>query len=126
MQTRSRAGGHDEQVRAAQNQALFREVNERLERLKDGVASDGAVPGFVCECADTACTESVGVTPAEYESVRADGSRFIVAPGEAHYLPGVERLVETHERFWVVEKFEDGGRVAARLNPRTRRRIADA
>jgi hypothetical protein len=115
----------DRQVRAAQNQALFREVNERIESLNEPFATEPSIGQFVCECADETCSDAIAVTVTEYERVRGDGSRFIVAPAEAHYVPAVERVVEKHERFWVVEKFEDGGRVAARLNPRTRTRLAD-
>jgi hypothetical protein len=125
MDTENHAVIRDRQVRAAQNQALFREVNERIESLNERPAAEASIDQFVCECADETCSDAVAVTLAEYEAVRGDGSRFIVAPAEAHYVAGVERLVEKHERFWVVEKFEDGGRVAARLNPRTRTRFAD-
>src|SRR5215203_4270663 len=115
MDTKNHAVIRDRQVRAAQNQALFREVNERIESLNERVAAEAATVQFVCECADQTCSDPVAVTPAEYERVRADGSHFIVAPAEAHYVAGVERLVEKRDRFWVVEKFADAGRVAARL-----------
>jgi hypothetical protein len=96
----------DRQVRAAQNQALFREVNERIGSLNEPFAAEAATGQFVCECADVTCSDAIAATLAEYERVRADGSHFIVAPAEAHYVPAVERLVEMHERFRVVEKFE--------------------
>ena len=125
METRNAPRSRDRQVRAAKNQALFREVNERVEKLNEAFSLLLPVGEFVCECADAACAERIGLTMQEYEAVRAHASRFLVAPGDAHYVPEVERVVEKHERFWIVEKFEDGGRVAAGLNPRTRERIGD-
>jgi hypothetical protein len=100
-------------------------VNERIESLSDAFSVEMPIGDFVCECADESCSERIGVTLAEYEGVRADGNRFLVAPAETHYFAEVERLVEMRERFWIVEKFEHGGRVAMRLNPRTRKRVGD-
>ena len=125
METERQAGRRDRQSRAAQNQALFREVNERIESLNEPFTAEAPITDFVCECAEGTCTERIGVTVAEYEHVRGDGSRFLVAPADSHYFADVERVVERHDRFWVVEKFEHGGRVASRLNPRTRKRLGD-
>ena len=125
MEIDSQSGRRDRQVRAARNQALFREVNERVEKLNDAFSMLLPVGDFVCECADETCTKRIGVTLPEYEAVRSDGNLFLIAPDDAHYVADVERVVEKHERFWVVEKFEHGGRVAARLNPRTRKRLPD-
>jgi hypothetical protein len=125
METSRQAERRDRQVRAAQNQALFREVNERIESLSDAFSVEAPIGDFVCECADEGCSERIGVALAEYEGVRADGNRFLVAPTADHYFSEVERLVEMRERFWIVEKFEHGRRVAITLNPRTRKRIGD-
>src|SRR5215213_8942046 len=118
METKRQAGSRDQQLRAAQNQALFREVNERIESLNGPFTAEAPISDLVCECADGACTERIGVTATEYERVRGDGSRFLVAPADSHYFADVERVVERHERFWVVEKFEHAGRVASSLHPR--------
>jgi hypothetical protein len=125
MEIEREAGSSDRQLRAAQNQALFREVNERIESLNGSFTAEAPISDLVCECADGACTERIGVTVAEYERVRGDGSHFLVAPADSHYFADVERVVERHERFWIVEKFEHAGRVASRLNPRTRKRLGD-
>jgi len=41
-----------------------------------------------------------------------------------HVLLDVGRVIAQHGRDWVVEKFAEGGRIAARFDPR-RRRIGD-
>jgi hypothetical protein len=58
---------------------------------------------WICECADESCTERVAMTGEEYAAVR-DSGRFAVAPSGEHVIPAVERIVEMHPRYWVVEK----------------------
>jgi hypothetical protein len=54
----------------------------------------------------------------EYEAVRADPHRFVLAPG--HELPGVEVVIEATPGHVVVEKVGEAGRAAARdSHPRT-------
>ena len=63
------------------NESVFREANERIaERRAELTAVDGPTP-FLCECEDERCTELVLLTQEEYEHVRADAVRFIVARG---------------------------------------------
>lgn len=50
--------GSDRMAQAAHNQSLFREVNERLQELADTFSEEAGGTVFVCECADTGCTES--------------------------------------------------------------------
>jgi hypothetical protein len=57
---------------------------------------------FMCECADASCTGVLTLTPAEYEKLRSNSRRFAVLPG--HEVDDVERVVETHSRYLVVEK----------------------
>ena len=99
----------------ASRQVVFREVNERIAELS-GEWSEAGVGLFVCECSDTACAEALEIGPDEYERVRADGARFVVLPN--HQLPEVERVVETNDRFLVVEKFGAAAVVARASDPR--------
>jgi hypothetical protein len=107
--------------RQAQNESLFRSVNERIEELVEG-----AVPPregveaweFVCECYDTACTERLAMTVREYEAVRADGSRFVVAPALEHVDLDIERVVDMSTRYWVVEKVGEAAERAEEDDPR--------
>ena len=83
--------------RLARNQALFREVNERIEEIR--AASE---PEFVCECSDTGCIETIHLMPHEYERVRSDSLWFMVRPGHEH--PEIERIVRQEPQYLIVEK----------------------
>ena len=102
--------------RGAHNQALIREVNERIE----AIAAHAAPPEFLCECADERCIETIELSIAEYEAIRSSPLRFPVKPG--HRYSEFERVVEEHDRYVVVEKFGEAGRVATKLDPRSRAR----
>ena len=107
--------------RAAQNQALFREVNERIEPMSRAFGSVQPVNDFVCECAFNACTEQVALTIQEYERVREHPTRFAVRPEDGHVWPDVERVVEKHETYWIVEKAGKAAVIAAKVDPRSLR-----
>ena len=95
----------DRAARAAQNESLFREVNERVKELNTTFDALARHAEWICECGNTDCLEPVQMTHEEYESVRARGTDcFLVKPGDAHVVPEVERIVERHERYWVVQK----------------------
>lgn len=87
--------------KAARNQVVFREVNERIAELT-GLLNETGFNLFICECSDPACAESLEITAAEYEAVRADGARFVIVRG--HEIPEAERVVDGNGRFIVVEK----------------------
>jgi hypothetical protein len=95
--------------RAARNEALFREVNENIARLEE---RHGSVEGpvFVCECANPDCTQQLSVEPEDYERVRAQPRWFLLLPG--HEDTQLERVVERHPDFLVVEKTGAAGKVA--------------
>jgi hypothetical protein len=108
------------QARAAKNQALFREVNERVKDINDHFHVLTALSDWVCECANDDCTERVELTVSEYEHVRRSGERFFVVPRENHVWPEAERVLERHATFWVVEKVELAAKIASDLDPRGR------
>jgi hypothetical protein len=106
----------EREMRVAQTEALFRDVNERIAESAGRFEARDAE--FVCECADPACAERVPATLDQYEEVRSDGTHFLLSPG--HELPEVERVVKRpHRRSVVVEKFNTiVARTVRRLNPR--------
>src|SRR3954465_11321337 len=105
-----------QRVRAAKNQSLFREVNERIEDL----SRSGQLATFVCECCNDTCEESLPMTVDEYEHIRSKSNSFFVLPG--HDVPEVEEIIETGDRYLVVAKRGAGTEVAVNLDPRTRTR----
>ena len=105
--------------RVGKNEALFREVNERIKDVSGRVvAFDGtATLEFVCECSEEGCSEPVELTLAEYESIRSEPTHFLVVPGHV-WDPDTERAVRENDTYAVVEKTGDAGDVAADKDPR--------
>jgi hypothetical protein len=91
------------QKRIADNEASFRDINERLERGLRQVRHTPERVSFLCECGDRGCGASLSLTFDEYEAVRRDSRRFAVVPG--HVFSETERVVAGNERYEVVEKF---------------------
>jgi hypothetical protein len=104
--------------RLAQNEALFREVNEQVEAIASVHGDDEHVYEFYCECSNADCTLQVRATLAAYEAVRADGRHFLVAP--EHWLPDIETVVDKGDDWWVIEKQGEAGRLVEHLDPRGR------
>ena len=102
--------------RLAKNEAFFRQVNERIKDVANAF-DDGESYEFLCECSDPICTARISLKPSEYEWVRANPTRFVLAPG--HAAPQVEHIVARDADHVVVEKHGVAGTVAAELDPRT-------
>jgi len=100
----------------ATNEALFREVNERIEAVSQSVALGYEAMEFLCECDREDCRENVNITRAEYEAVRAVPTHFIVLP--SHQDLRIEHVAVTNERFLVVEKEGKAARRAEENDPR--------
>jgi hypothetical protein len=108
-----------EHDRAARNQSLFRDYNEHLEPFNEALTrGQPFLADWVCECADEACDVTVKLELGEYEAIRSDPHHFFVAPSDDHVVADVERVVERHVRYWVVEKTGRAGSVSERFDPR--------
>ena len=105
------------QERAARNESLFRDVNERIKSTASNLSP--MFTEFMCECADDSCFEHVSLTSEEYSSVRRMGPVFfIVTPG--HEAADIERVVGGEaERFEIVEKQDVAAEVATELDHRS-------
>jgi len=98
--------------RRARNEALIREVNERIVKVDKAAQEANVGPGetffeFLCECGggdagDIGCEELVEMTIQEYEKVRSQDDRFAVYPGHEHQV--LEWVAARNERFVVVDK----------------------
>jgi hypothetical protein len=110
------AAESEQDAREGRNESLWREVNERVSEINEANAVELELTDWVCECPDETCTERVGLTSDEYERVRTDSTHFLVAP--SHVDPDVERVIEQHDRFWVVEKVGTAAAVSEQLDPR--------
>jgi hypothetical protein len=94
--------------RMAQNEALARRINDRIEyqRPRNGESADT----FTCECVQVDCGGALDLSIEEYARVRAHPRRFVVLPG--HEEPAVESTVEVYGGYLVVEKRGEAGRTA--------------
>lgn len=80
------------------NEEVFRAVNEEIDDRADG----SSVLEYVCECADTGCSETIRLSHAEYEHVRSEADWYAVLDG--HQVPELERVVESCGSYLIVEK----------------------
>ena len=94
------------QRRLAANEAVFRDVNEGIERGQ-WPGDDAKQVGFRCECARLGCNQLVELTLAEYEHVRSDPRHFMMIPG--HQMPEVEIVIERRPGYVIVEKQDTAG-----------------
>jgi len=100
------------------NEAVFREVNERIEDLAETFQLQDEPLDLVCECGDAGCVRRVSMTCAEYEQLRSDPRHFAVHPG--HEYPDVEEVVDRRKGYDVVSKNEEiTERIAERTDPRS-------
>jgi hypothetical protein len=111
-------------ARRAKNESLFRTLNERLKELDDRLdtAAIGAPARdreeFFCECGQLECMARFEMTRAQYEAVREHSERFLVLTD--HVLSDIERVVEEHAHFAVVEKNPGvPAEIARATDPRT-------
>ena len=101
--------------RLAGNEALFREVNERVAEVATHfieVETSAEQINFACECGRADCAEPITMTMVEYEAIRAESTHFAVAP--EHELPEIESVVARHPTYFVVEKREEDAQEVAR------------
>ncbi len=109
----SETDGGIQAVKAGRNQALWREVNERIRAVAE---ASGDVT-FLCECASMDCTATIHLSVAEYERIRSVPTHFPIAVG--HDFPEVENVVEACDGYAVVRKREEAAEIAAKLDPRS-------
>jgi hypothetical protein len=86
------------------NEAVFREVNERIEDLAEKFDLGERQLDLVCECGDGSCVERIVMTHSEYEAVRSDSRQFAVFPG--HVYEDIEVVVDRRRGYEVVRKQE--------------------
>ena len=107
--------------RIIRNEALFRELNERVREIEDDMSMRGLVEAepyseYFCECGLDDCMEKIRLAREEYEEARSDSRRFVILPD--HLIADVERVVHREDgRYAIVEKLE-GERELALSDPR--------
>jgi hypothetical protein len=99
------------------NEAVFREVNERIEALAETFQLDSQPLDLICECGDASCLKRISMTHPEYEQLRSESHQFAVYPG--HVAPEVEDVLERRQGYEIVRKDEGAPKqIAERTDPR--------
>ncbi len=96
--------------RIAHNESWSRSLNERHADRAGGI---DAMAGFRCECWQEDCAERIPLSGVDWRMVRAEPTRFAVAP--KHVARSSEAVVMAFPHFWIVEKFGVAGDVAEEL-----------
>jgi hypothetical protein len=107
--------GTPREERIANNEAMFRLANERMSGWEEQHATEG-VELYFCECSEQDCRQKVGLRKEDYEAVRSDSRRFVIAVG--HEIPDVETVIEQHEGWAVIEKSPEVTQTVESLDPR--------
>jgi hypothetical protein len=103
-----RFGSREERI--AYNEAWSRSLNERRAEWAGG---HEARTSFRCECWQQDCTERIALSRKDWELVRAEPTRFAVAPD--HVAENFEAVVKMFPGFWLIDKFGEAGQVAEKL-----------
>ena len=104
--------------RLANNEVLFREINERIAEIAEPHTGsrDEHVYEFLCECSNVGCDLRLPLTLSAYEAVRQDPTHFVVAPG--HELPEIESVIARTEKYQVVRKHGEAAELVEAKDPR--------
>jgi hypothetical protein len=105
--------------RLANNEVLFREINERIADVAAPHATfrDDHPYEFLCECSNLSCDLRMPLTLFTYEEIRKDPTQFVVALG--HELPEIEIVVTRTDDYQVVRKQGDAAELAEEKDPRS-------
>ena len=104
--------------RIGMNEAVFRDVNERIQDVASTFNLTSEPLDLICECGDAACVERITLSREEYEQIRADPQLFAVATG--HVAPDVEEVVESRTGYEIVRKFKGApAKIAQQTDPRS-------
>ena len=99
--------------RLAQNETIFRQVNEHVRAAVERVHHD--FPRFICECSRIDCDEQIPIDIDAYRTVRESPARFFIAVGHAE--DEIEKVIEHTPTYDVVEKIGPGREVAEKTAP---------
>ena len=99
------------------NEAVFRQVNERIEELADTFGLTNEKLDLICECGSATCSDRIEMDHREYEALRSDSATFAVVRG--HEILDVEEVVQRRPAYDVVRKRAgDAKQVAEETDPR--------
>lgn len=113
--------------RLAENEVLFRQYNERVQKGFDDLQKianeDGQTPHlhnddiplyFYCECSDENCHERIQLKSSRYNEIHQNRRRFIIKCG--HETQTIEKIIEKEPNFCIIEKYEEPPKSAKKMN----------
>ena len=92
----------ERELRAAQNQMLFRSVNDRIKELGENILASVDELDFACECENSECIEPIRMPVAQFAAIEGVENRFMVLRG--HEVPEVEDVIAERDGFVIVSK----------------------
>jgi hypothetical protein len=98
--------------RVRKNEAAFKQYNERRKAFEEQLAEPDDLIPFVCECGDAGCYDGLPLTIDEFDQAHARRMWYAVKP--RHVMPDYERVVQQHDSYWIVEKYDPGEAPAER------------
>lgn len=107
----------DWREREVANETRARDLNEMEDGILRHMGNSGANNRYICECSDASCMATVTLSQEEYEQVRGNGVRFVIALDHEH--PELDALISEHEGFAIVQKLPGlPARLARASDPR--------
>ena len=113
--------------RLAENEVFFRGPNQQIveglldlqkkakaEGYSDLLVDEDYPIQFYCECSDEKCRKRIELTSKQYSDLHQNSSQFMVLPG--HNIPELERVMQSTDRYMIVEKAMTPPKMAAKLN----------
>ena len=110
-----------------ENEVIFKERNETIEAGFVALEKIGAEDNqldmtvrpitpihFYCECSDENCLKRVVLTSVEYNKIHTQINHFMIMKG--HEVSAIEKVVETHKNYIIVEKFDKNPTSGSGLN----------
>jgi hypothetical protein len=99
------------------NEAVFRHLNEQVERISETFGLSREPLELVCECGNSDCAERIRIESQAYERLRSDPLLFAIVPG--HELAAVEEVVSNCDGYDIVRKRQgQAAAVARETDPR--------
>ena len=104
----------ERELRAAQNQLMFRSVNERIKELGEKVLNAVSELDFACECDNPECHSPITMTIEEFDAIDRRDNRFVVLRG--HEDLDVEDVVAEDDGYLIVAKRGAGAELVKELS----------
>lgn len=105
-----------QQQRFGLNEAVFREVNERIEGISKLFRWGKREPlDLVCECRNATCVRRIEMSQADYQALRSEETHFALYPGHAD--TEIEDVIASHAGYEIVAKRGPAAKVARDLSP---------